>query len=423
MAIVSNPVDLVIFSLGQILIASAALGFTAPGSSRRHVVIPILVTFTLCYGTIASYTIPQPFAAISSMTLCCCCLNYLSMAFLSSWSFEAKGPSARLAKKAKAESPQSEARGKGTGEMEATVLDRLAWGFKSIMSFRDVNTPFEVKNVPHFVPEDPSYVPTKPAFFVRSAIILAACYLIIDLIESRPPPSDAAEIFSADKLQLWKRRGEVTVQEVIVRTAASAGFWVLLRCAIMGGASAINMVLVALNSVPVESCRPIMGPISEAYTLRGFWGKFWTQIPRKIIAEPANYICDELFIFKKGTPPSTYAKIFVTFFAAGFLLRIGDVAVGIPLEDSRALQFFCLQAAGIMFEDAVQYIYRSVTGAKFGAPPRLWTRGLGYIWVVFFLLFLTTPWWAFPAFRMILAFPDRVLIPHGISIFKENPTT
>merc|ERR1712093_695282 len=99
--------------------------------------------------------------------------------------------------------------------------------------------------------------------------------------------------------------------------------------------------------------------MSEAYTVRGFWGHSWHQ-------------------------PNTYSKVFVTFFMSG------------------PLKFFYFQAAGVVVEDFVQLIYRLITGRDLKDPPRLWTRMLGYVWVGFFLLFWTTPGWCYPAAVMNL---------------------
>ena len=76
---------------------------------------------------------------------------------------------------------------------------------------------------------------------------------------------------------------------------------------------------------------------------------------------------------------------------------ICDYAKGLSWQQAGALRFFCTQAFGIMIEDAVQAIYRSVTGEKKdGQRVQAWKRVVGWIWVVVFLLFWSTPAWMFP---------------------------
>ncbi|KAI6711090.1 hypothetical protein JHW43_006363 [Diplocarpon mali] len=414
MAIVSAPMDLFIFASGQLLLSATVLGLTGPHSVIRHAVTPILVGLCWSFVVLSMSEIPPLYASTLSGVMMCFFLNYVSMAFLSSWSFEAQGPSSLLTK----EKSSDEARDAAPKERPGTARARILWGFQSLFSFRDVNTPFEINNVPHFQSDDPSYVPTKAAFLVRSTGVLGICYLVIDFIESQPPPPDAAVIFSAQRLAL----SQVTVPELITRMAASAGFWLVLSSSIAGVASAVNMACVALDLSAVGDCRPMMGPVAEAYTIRGFWGKTWHQGTRKLFAALGTFIGDEVFVFRKGSPPNTYCKIFVTFFVSGLLHQVADVANGIPWAQSGSLKFFCVQACGIVVEDAVQLIYRSVSGARFGDPPRWWARLVGYVWTAFFLLFWTTPWWFYPTAALNAGRPDAKLIPDALSLFRTLQT-
>ncbi|PBP21901.1 tat pathway signal sequence [Diplocarpon rosae] len=423
MAIFSRPMDLLILASGQILLSAAVLGLTGPYSVIRHAITPILMGLCWSFVVLSKYQFPPPLASTLSGFIMCSLLNYVAMAFLSTWSFETRGPSSLLIKKrAKTVSPDGKAGDVAPRKRPGAALERILWGLQSLFSYRDVNTPFEVKNVPHFLSEDPSYVPTKAAFLTRSTVTLGICYLVVDLIESQPPPPNATVLFSAERLVLWGRLSQVTVPEVLTRMAASAGFWVMLSTAIAGGASAVNIVCVALHLSPVERCRPMMGPVAEAYTIRGFWGKTWHQGTRKLFTTLATFIGDEVFVFRKGSLPNTYSKIFLTFFISGLLHQAIDFAQGIPWAQSGSLRFFCIQACGIVVEDTAQFIYRWSTGAKFGDPPKLWTRLVGYVWMVFFLLFWTTPWWFYPTAVMSAGRSDAKIIPYAFSIFKTLPT-
>lgn len=75
---------------------------------------------------------------------------------------------------------------------------------------------------------------------------------------------------------------------------------------------------------------------------------------------------------------------------------LADAGGGLPMRQSGALQFFCMQALGIMIEDGVQEIYKQFTKRKSGTVPTRSERIIGYIWVVAFLVW-TSPVWVFPA--------------------------
>ncbi|KAK2627805.1 hypothetical protein QTJ16_002451 [Diplocarpon rosae] len=423
MVILSGPMDLVILASGQFLLSAAVLGLTGPSSVIRHAITPILIGLCWTFVVLSRVQISPPLASTLSGFIMCSLLNYVAMASLSTWCFEARGPSSLLTKsKAKTVSPDSEAGDVAPRKRPGAALERILWGLQSLLSYRDVNTPFEVKNVPHFRPEDPSYVPTKAAFLTRSMVTLGTCYLVLDFIESRPPPPNATVLFSAERLVLWGRLSQVTLSEVFTRMAASAWFWVMLSTAITGGASAVNIVCVALHLSPVERCRPMMGPLAEAYTIRGFWGKTWHQTTRKPFNSLATFIGDEVFVFRKGSQPNTYSKIFLTFFISGILHQAIDYAQGVPWAQSGSLIFFCIQACGIVVEDTTQFIYRWVTGAKFEDPSKLWTRLVGYVWMVFFMLFWTTPWWFYPTALVSAGRSDATIIPYALSVFKTLPT-
>ena len=69
-----------------------------------------------------------------------------------------------------------------------------------------------------------------------------------------------------------------------------------------------------------------------------------------------------------------------------------DMGGGLSMRQSGALQFFCMQALGIMIEDGVQVVWRKYFKSTVGMVE----RAVGYAWVVYFLVW-TSPIWVFPA--------------------------
>ena len=70
---------------------------------------------------------------------------------------------------------------------------------------------------------------------------------------------------------------------------------------------------------------------------------------------------------------------------------LSDLATGLPFSSSGAIQFFCIQTLGIILEDFVQHLYH-LAGFKSG----VFSRVLGFVWVIGFLLFWSSPVWHFP---------------------------
>lgn len=79
-------------------------------------------------------------------------------------------------------------------------------------------------------------------------------------------------------------------------------------------------------------------------------------------------------------------------FAVSGLVHLGmDLAFGVPLAQSGAMYFFMLQAAGIVVENVSQHVFRDTINKM--SPG--WRQGIGYTWVIVFLLW-TTPVWLNP---------------------------
>jgi hypothetical protein len=68
-----------------------------------------------------------------------------------------------------------------------------------------------------------------------------------------------------------------------------------------------------------------------------------------------------------------------------------DVGGGLPVRQSGAFYFFCVQALGIVIEDGVQAVWRKVTGRDAGVLGRI----VGYAWVAAWVVW-SSPVWVYP---------------------------
>lgn len=73
---------------------------------------------------------------------------------------------------------------------------------------------------------------------------------------------------------------------------------------------------------------------------------------------------------------------------------VADAGGALTIFQSGALQFFCTQAVGIMFEDGIQEIYRILFGDR---ETRL-CKAIGFIWVIAFISW-SSPVWVYPIAR------------------------
>ncbi len=115
------------------------------------------------------------------------------------------------------------------------------------------------------------------------------------------------------------------------------------------------------------------------------------------MSSPANFVTNSCLRLPKGTLPSKYTRLFLTFLLSGLEHSLSDVAQGLVWKQSGATRFFCTQATGIIVEDAVQALYRSITrdGRKAPIPQRV-VFIVGYVWVFVFMVW-STPVWIYPS--------------------------
>lgn len=69
---------------------------------------------------------------------------------------------------------------------------------------------------------------------------------------------------------------------------------------------------------------------------------------------------------------------------------------------------------GIILEDGVQALYRRVTGRKRVDVTPLWARFVGYLWVLVFLLFWSSPAWHFPMVKNEAGDYGATLLPYSL---------
>ncbi|MCJ1396151.1 hypothetical protein MMC18_009040 [Xylographa bjoerkii] len=311
-------------------------------------------------------------------------LQYIDVAILSKWDFAYNGPQPREPNKKEISTAQKD-----------TVWHRLRFGIYAASSYRCSGTSFEVSNLAPFDAKDRSYIPSR-AKFLRGAIIrTVVAYFLIDALTSFGDPEAMAPIFKDEKIPLLSRLSELTLEEAITRTIASFSFWLVNYLVLILFFDVPGIICVATGLSGVSWWRPPFNSITEAYTLRRYWGVFWHQSVRKRINNPASFLTYSALHLRRGSLFARYTALFLTFVMSTCQHATGDIASGISLARTGSPSFFMVQGVGMVIEDTVQAAVAWLAPRTAIGKPALWHRLVGYAWV-FLWMFWCTPFYSFP---------------------------
>ncbi|KAL2840410.1 membrane bound O-acyl transferase family-domain-containing protein [Aspergillus pseudoustus] len=267
-------------------------------------------------------------------------------------------------------------------------------------SIRGIGTSYEVKNIKHGSETNASRV----SFLTRNLLIIVAKYLFLDLILYKPlTPEDANRYFPEGSEYLFFRPDNlapVTALDVAKNlaialfTCGPTGTWYIdLQYRV------VSVISVALGLSTPEEWPVLFGSITETYTVRGFWGKYWHQLFRWPMTGISTFVTRSILRLPRPSLVERYLKIALVFVVSATLHIAMDGCAGFWPPKSGAFRCFLIQPIGIMVEDGVQEIYRRVRGSSvLTARERIWTRMVGYIWVGGFMA-CVIPLYTFPLLR------------------------
>jgi hypothetical protein len=147
---------------------------------------------------------------------------------------------------------------------------------------------------------------------------------------------------------------------------------------------------------------PLFGNITEAYTVKRFWGKFWHRIVARRLTTLAQPLSRHIFRSQPGSHLDKVGIAFGIFLFSG----LGHAAVAWRAgegHETRDVMFYVANFAIGTVEVIVEKTLRrkrasldlSETGAMKCRAIRLATRVVGYIWVYFWFVWLL-PRWQYP---------------------------
>ena len=268
----SHPLVLEVF---QITTVALVVGFTSPSSIVRPANFPLVLTLQ-CYTILQCphWVHHTVWASVIGGYCSIFIIQYIEVALLSKWTFEACGP-ATLNPKLQMGQPRANHEQLKTRsskkEGHSTVCQRVRFGLSALFNSRMIGTPFEVKGIRLFSTEDPEYVPTRMRFLLKESMKVSICFLVLDTLTASGSPDTNANEYSVHLVPFFIRLNEVTVEELIVRIIMTVCVWISIYCIMQVMHSVVAIIAVASRLTDVRGWRPLFGPPSQGYTIRRFW--------------------------------------------------------------------------------------------------------------------------------------------------------
>lgn len=277
-SILSYLLHPVIFYLGENLAMILILGFTSPNAIIRPAIFPLLLACVWKVVSVCPQTFYRvPWAGIVGGSIITSMFGYIESALISKWSFEAQGPTSSARPGGlvlNSNNHGGNAIAITSQTHGGTFWERFRFGFFVITSSRNIGTSYMIKNTPPFSTDNPERIPSRLSFLVRKAIIVALAFLIIDLASLGAQPLEKnAVVFSAEAVPILTNGGKnLSGEKILSRFVIVLGYWICTYLGIDGYMSLVNFFYVALGLEDVRLYRPNFGSITEAYSIRQFWG-------------------------------------------------------------------------------------------------------------------------------------------------------
>lgn len=272
MASLAPPFPIIYLVIQKSLI-SLLVTFNPRGSILRPMILPFLVLYNYyLLPTYVSYIPRPPWIAFVSGEILGGLLDYVEKLLLSQWNFETYGPGVAAGKAKKA--GKEEVKGPLPGEKINSGRDiwqRLKFGTWVGTSTRYIGSPYQARNVPPYSMLDPFYVPTRFAFLLNWSIKFIVSYLVLDVLAQGNQPEKYSTNYAESRVPLFSRFPEVTREELMTRFVSSVFWWFGSYVVIQGYYTGLALLSVSSGVDRPELWRPFFGPLSEAYTIRGFW--------------------------------------------------------------------------------------------------------------------------------------------------------
>ena len=265
----------------EIAVTALTIGLTSSSSKLLRVSGLLLVTAVayLAFLAISRHFSTTLWASLLATNASTYVLQCLDLALLDQWNFDDGGPvqKTRDPRKSSMVEAVERKRKKVPSCRDGTTWERLCFGLNATLSPRHLNTPYQVKNVPAWSSASSEHIPSRENFLWRTAFIVLFGYMILDLCSLGAQPERNAIMFSSDKVGFFSRLGYLGTEENTVRVLTALVQWLHMYCVLRVIYGLSSFLAVGSGISEVEDWAPPFGSLSEAYSIRRFWGYVETE--------------------------------------------------------------------------------------------------------------------------------------------------
>jgi hypothetical protein len=159
---------------------------------------------------------------------------------------------------------------RGRDVLSTKIYTKLTWAIGMLWNMRGIHTSWSIKRIPPFSIINPNNVPSRMSFLRGHCRTIVLAYLLLDLFANQPPP-DLTMILKNRQHFLF-RLSEITIEDFVFRVSVVLGFWLNTMCIVAMIHSLLAVVHIGFRLQNPSLWPPIFGQLSEAYSIRRFWG-------------------------------------------------------------------------------------------------------------------------------------------------------
>ena len=229
------------------------------------------------------------------------------------------------------------------------------------------------------------------AVFIRDRVISLVLTLIAEkafsysYLELAPKYGLQMDImdFLPTKESYFRRITEVTLRETLVRSWMVTFFLFYSVCLYNTIHDALAIIFVGSKFDNPEDWPSLFGSVSDATSIRNFWGKFWHRLVYRSYTSYGIWISKNILRLPKS---SFIGKLFINFFVfamSGGVHSLAIMQLGFSCGAWQEFRFYLFNFCGILVEMAAMAAYSKFTkGYKMNSTV---SKTIGYCWVFLFL--------------------------------------
>ncbi|KAF7880069.1 uncharacterized protein EAF02_007706 [Botrytis sinoallii] len=291
----------------------------------------------------------------------------------------------------------------------ATFKQRLKWAMDAYLNPRQIGTTSQPRNLSLFPITKFAHL-TDPNVFVISRSLMAWFHYLLwgivnDLQRDYHTHLQVGD-YSPEKEQFFRRICHVTIREIGIRISLPV-LWILPEILSISAhhyfISAVAVFIGGAKAIPGWNY-PVYGLLTEAYTIRRYWGVFWHQFLRRDLIAWASFISSKLFRIPRNSRFNKIAMLYLVFFVSACMHAMIYIPAKMKFPNCglrHIFQWYSLCPCAIIAEDLVQKWGKRVLRRYGWSNDSRWHYWIGYLWVWGFFA------WSLPKF----VFPKDDCVP------------